>query len=70
MSKSLSKSLLNTIATKYATTVSNGTVALHLAMVALGIGLDDEIIVPTTTYIASVNTIATLLQHCICRFGK
>ncbi|WP_417559353.1 DegT/DnrJ/EryC1/StrS family aminotransferase [Marinomonas sp.] len=43
---------------KYATTVSNGTVALHLAMVALGIGLDDEVIVPTLTYIASVNTIA------------
>lgn len=43
---------------KYATTVSNGTVALHLAMVALGIGTDDEVIVPTLTYIASVNTIA------------
>lgn len=43
---------------KYATTVSNGTVALHLAMVALGIGQDDEVIVPTLTYIASVNAIA------------
>lgn len=43
---------------KYATTVSNGTVALHLAMLALGIGAKDEVIVPTLTYIASVNTIA------------
>ncbi|MFT3682722.1 MAG: DegT/DnrJ/EryC1/StrS aminotransferase family protein [Ferruginibacter sp.] len=43
---------------KYATTVSNGTVALHLAMLALGIGPDDEVIVPTLTYIASVNAIA------------
>ena len=43
---------------KYATTVSNGTVALHLAMVALGIGAHDEVIVPTLTYIASVNAIA------------
>ena len=41
-----------------ATTVANGTVALHLAMVALGIGPGDEVIVPTLTYIASVNTIA------------
>lgn len=41
----------------YATAVSNGTVALHLALLALGIGEGDEIIVPTLTYIASVNAI-------------
>jgi perosamine synthetase len=38
--------------------VSNGTVALHLAYHCLGIGPGDEVIVPTFTYIASVNTIA------------
>ena len=38
--------------------VSNGTVALHLALHALGIGPGDEVIVPSFTYIASVNTIA------------
>jgi perosamine synthetase len=43
---------------KYATAVSNGTIALHLALVALGIGPGDEVIVPTLTYIASVNAIA------------
>jgi perosamine synthetase len=37
--------------------VSNGTVALHLALLALGIGAGDEVIVPTFTYIASVNAI-------------
>lgn len=42
---------------EYATTVANGTVALHLAMEALGIGSGDEVIVPSLTYIASVNTI-------------
>lgn len=45
------------IGADYATTVSNGTVALHLAMEALGIGEGDEVIVPTLTYIASINTI-------------
>lgn len=40
------------------TSVSNGTVALHLALHALGIGPGDEVIVPTLTYIASVNAIA------------
>jgi len=43
---------------KHATGVSNGTVALHLALMALGVGPDDEVIVPTLTYIASVNAIA------------
>jgi perosamine synthetase len=37
--------------------VSNGTNALHLALVALGLGADDEIIVPNFTFIAPVNAI-------------
>ncbi|NWA24121.1 DegT/DnrJ/EryC1/StrS aminotransferase family protein [Pseudomonas gingeri] len=45
------------IGSEHATTVSNGTVALHLAMAALGLGPGDEVIVPTLTYIASVNTV-------------
>lgn len=45
------------IGVRHATTVSNGTVALHLALVALGLGAGDEVIVPTLTYIASVNAI-------------
>jgi perosamine synthetase len=43
---------------KHAASVSNGTVALHLAHHCLDIGPGDEVIVPTFTYIASVNTIA------------
>lgn len=42
---------------QHATSVCNGTVALHLALLALGISPDDEVIVPTLTYIASVNAI-------------
>lgn len=45
------------IGAPHATTVSNGTVALHLALTALGVGPGDEVIVPTLTYIASVNTV-------------
>lgn len=40
--------------TKYAVGVSNGTTALHLAMLALGIGEGDEVIVPANTFIATV----------------
>lgn len=45
------------IGAEFATSVCNGTVALHLALESLGIGPGDEVIVPTLTYIASVNTI-------------
>jgi len=37
---------------------SNGTVALHLALAALGIGPGDEVIVPTFTMIASINAVS------------
>ena len=33
--------------------VNNGTSALHLAMLALGVGPGDEVIVPANTYIAT-----------------
>jgi perosamine synthetase len=42
----------------YSTTVCNGTAAIHLALLAAQIGPGDEVIVPTLTYIASVNVIA------------
>jgi perosamine synthetase len=45
------------VGTPHATSVCNGTVAIHLALTALGIGPGDEVIVPTFTYVASVNTI-------------
>jgi perosamine synthetase len=37
--------------------VCNGTVAIHLPLVALGIGPGDEVIVPSLTYVAAVNAI-------------
>ncbi len=42
---------------RHAASVCNGTVALHVALLALGIGPGDEVIVPTLTYVASVNAI-------------
>jgi dTDP-4-amino-4,6-dideoxygalactose transaminase len=39
--------------TKYAVGVNNGTSALHLAMLALGIGPGDEVIIPANTFIAT-----------------
>lgn len=45
------------ISASYVTTVANGTVALHLGLESLGLGVGDEVIVPTLTYVASINTI-------------
>jgi dTDP-4-amino-4,6-dideoxygalactose transaminase len=39
--------------TKYAVGVNNGTTALQLAMLALGIGAGDEVIIPANTFIAT-----------------
>jgi perosamine synthetase len=41
----------------HAVACNNGTTALHLALVALGVQPGDEVIVPTLTYIASANTV-------------
>ena len=41
--------------TKHAVAVANGTVALELALYALGIGPGDEVITPSRTYIASAS---------------
>jgi perosamine synthetase len=43
--------------TRFAIAVFNGTVALHAAMVALGVKEGDEVIVPDLTYIASANSV-------------
>lgn len=42
---------------KYAASCCNGTVALHLALLALGIKEGDEVIMPVITYIATANAV-------------
>ena len=41
----------------YCSTTSSGTTALHLALLALGIGQNDEVITSNFTYVASTNAI-------------
>ncbi len=42
---------------KYAIAVVNGTSALHLSLMISGVGRNDEVIIPTVTFIAPVNAI-------------
>lgn len=41
----------------YAAAVSSGTAAIHLALVALGIGAGDEVIAPTMTFCSTIHSI-------------
>jgi len=45
------------VSAKEAVAVSNGTAALHAAMYAVGIGPDDEVIVPPMSFAASANCV-------------
>ncbi len=51
--KNLSQYLNNNVVV-----VSTGTSALHLALLAIGIGPGDEVLVPSLTYIASYQAIS------------
>jgi perosamine synthetase len=44
--------------TRHAVAASSGTTALHLALMALGVGPGDEVIVPTLTYVAAANAVS------------
>lgn len=49
------KSIADYVGTKYALAFNSGTSALHSALLALGIGKGDEVIVPSFTFIATAN---------------
>ncbi|MEW6716782.1 MAG: DegT/DnrJ/EryC1/StrS family aminotransferase [Chloroflexota bacterium] len=48
---------------KYAIAVSNATVALHLACIALGFGKGDEVIVPSLSFVATANAVRYTGAH-------
>ncbi|AFN35497.1 DegT/DnrJ/EryC1/StrS family aminotransferase [Taylorella equigenitalis] len=52
----LEEKLASYVGAKYCITCANGTDALQIAQMALGIGPDDEVIVPGFTYIATAET--------------
>lgn len=53
----LERNVAELIGTKHAICVSNGTATLHLALLALGVGPGDEVIVPAFSYIATGNVV-------------
>lgn len=53
----LEKAFAEYCGVKHAVVTNNGTTALHLALVALGLKEGDEVIIPTVTYIATANAV-------------
>jgi dTDP-4-amino-4,6-dideoxygalactose transaminase len=54
-----------------AVAVTNGTAALHLATSALGLGVGDEVMVPSLTFVATVNAIEyTGARPRLCRYKR
>lgn len=53
----LEKNVAKYLNVKHAVAVSSGTATLHIALLALGIGPGDEVIVPAFSYIATANVV-------------
>ncbi len=64
--RALEREFAESVGTKYAVCVANGTVALELALWALGIGRGDEVITTSRTFIASASCIAMRGARPVC----
>ncbi len=49
--------LCKTVHAQHAVSCSNGTTALHLALLALGLGVGDTVLIPAITFLASANAV-------------
>ncbi|MEX2395184.1 MAG: DegT/DnrJ/EryC1/StrS family aminotransferase, partial [Actinomycetota bacterium] len=58
--ESFERSLASLVGAKYAVGLSSGTAALRAGLAAIGVGCGDEVIVPSFTFIASVNAIISM----------
>lgn len=51
------------VGVRHAVATASGTAALHLALLVAGVGPDDEVLVPTLTFIAPANAVRYLGAH-------
>lgn len=63
--KNLENEVSEYLQTEYCSAVSNGTASLHLALIALGVGPGDEVILPALSYIATANVVELSGAKCV-----
>lgn len=61
--RTFEKEMAEYLGVEYAVAVSNGTVALELALHALEVGPGDEVVVPSRTFIASASAVVACGAH-------
>jgi dTDP-4-amino-4,6-dideoxygalactose transaminase len=61
----LEEKIKNFLGVRHAIIVSSGTAALHLSMMALGIGEYDEVIIPAFTFPATANVVEIVKAKCV-----
>jgi dTDP-4-amino-4,6-dideoxygalactose transaminase len=64
--RAFEREFAESLGTKYAVCVANGTVALELALYALGVGRGDEVITTSRTFIASASCIVMRGARPVC----
>jgi perosamine synthetase len=55
--RELEGKLSRLVGTKHAIAVNSGTAALHCALLALGVGHGDEVVIPSFTFVATANAV-------------
>src|SRR5690606_39702073 len=60
MVRDFEKAIADYTGVKYVLALNSGTAAIHLGLIALGVGAGDEVLVPDFTYVASVNPVLYL----------
>ena len=55
LTQSLEKKISDLLGIPYVVVCSSGSAALYMSLIALGIGKDDEVIIPNRTYVATAN---------------
>lgn len=58
VAKAFEERFAETVGSRHAIALNSATAALHLALEAMGVGPDDEVIVPTWTFAASAEVVA------------
>lgn len=65
MVQRLEKTISEYIKVGFCSAVSNGTASLHLALLAIGVGPGDEVIIPALSHIATANVVEIVGAKCI-----